>query len=90
MLQAGNTGTVDGGGENDSIFAGGAVGAMVLLRRQWGRLHQYGNATSGQTILGGNDSGDGADSIVAGQAADLVFGNGGNDTINRQSAETTR
>src|SRR5262245_60211646 len=31
VTQAGNTGTIDGGTENDSVFAGGNSGAMVLL-----------------------------------------------------------
>src|SRR5262245_60614831 len=31
MLQTGNTGTIDGGTQNDSIFAPAGVGSMVLL-----------------------------------------------------------
>ena len=33
------------------------------------------------TVVGGNDSNDGSDSIITGTGADFVFGNGGNDTI---------
>ena len=56
MLQAGNTGTIDAGGENDSIFAGGAAGGLVLLGGNGLDSINMGNATSRQTILGGNDS----------------------------------
>jgi Ca2+-binding RTX toxin-like protein len=38
-------------------------------------------SSSGSTIIGNNDSNDGADTIYDGSGADLVFGNGGNDTI---------
>ncbi len=34
-----------------------------------------------QTIVGGNDSNDGADCLIGGGGGDLVFGNGGNDII---------
>jgi Ca2+-binding RTX toxin-like protein len=81
LLQAGNTGTVNGGTENDSIHAGGAIGSMVLFGSDGGDTVNTLAASSGQTIVGGNDSSDGADSIFTGTGADLVYGNGGNDTI---------
>ena len=38
-------------------------------------------STAAQTIVGGNDSNDGADSIDPGGGADLMFGNGGADNV---------
>jgi Ca2+-binding RTX toxin-like protein len=89
VLQSGNIGIVNGGTDNDSIFAAGAVGSMILFAGDGLDLVNMGNATAGQTILGGNDATDGADSIIAGTGADLVFGNGGNDTLNGNNGTDT-
>ena len=89
MLQAGNTGTINAGIQNDSIFATGAVGEMACLAATGSDTINVGNATIGQTILGGNDSADNADSILAGRAADLVFGHGGEDCSIARMGEDT-
>jgi Ca2+-binding RTX toxin-like protein len=47
------------------------------------------NTTSGQTIVGGNDSSDAGDSVFLGSGADLVFGNGGNDTLDTGQGSDT-
>jgi Ca2+-binding RTX toxin-like protein len=88
LLQTGNTGTISGGTENDSIHGTSiAIGSTVLLGGDGADtiiLRNFAsptNTTAPQTILGGNDSSDGADSIRSGDGPDLVFGNGGNDTL---------
>ena len=79
-LKAGNTGVADGGSENDLIF-GSAVGAMQLFGGNGADTITV-ITSSNLTTLGGNDSADGADLITAGSGADIIFGHGGNDTIN--------
>jgi Ca2+-binding RTX toxin-like protein len=82
VLRAGNTGTVNGGSENDSISDGGAaIGSMQLFGSDGADTIWVPAATAAQTIVGGNDSNDGADSIAGGTAADIMFGNGGNDSL---------
>ncbi len=78
-LQAGNTGTVNGGSENDSIS--GSPGAMQSFGSDGADTVVLGGS-SAQTVVGGNNSSDAADFISVGTGADLLFGNGGNDTIN--------
>jgi Ca2+-binding RTX toxin-like protein len=81
FVGAENTGTVDGGSGDDFIASDGNNASMVLLGGDGADEFEVINTTAPQTILGGNDSNDGADIIVAGGlGADLVFGNGGNDT----------
>ncbi len=46
VLQAGNTGTVDGGTENDSIFANGNNGSMTLFGRNGGDTINTSTSTS--------------------------------------------
>jgi Ca2+-binding RTX toxin-like protein len=90
LLRAGNTGTVNGGTENDSISDNGtAIGAMQLFGGDGADTILASSATGAQTIVGGNDSNDGADSIVGGTGGDLVFGNGGNDTAGDASGSDT-
>ncbi len=89
VLQTGNTGTVDGGTQNDSIFTAVAVGSMVLFGGDGLDTINMSAATTRQTILGGNDASDNADSILAGTGDDLVFGNGGNDTLDRKGGNDT-
>ena len=62
ILQTGNTGTVNGGTENDSILCGSGEHRLDGAVRQRGRRHdQVSTASSApQTIVGGNDSNDGA------------------------------
>jgi Ca2+-binding RTX toxin-like protein len=81
VLQTGNTGSVDGGTQNDSIYAAGPVNPMVLLGGDGLDTIVASSTTGGLTILGGSDSSDNADSIVAGAGNHVVFGNGGNDTL---------
>src|SRR5215204_2288873 len=66
VLQTGNTGTVNGGSESDSIFASGNAGSMVLFGSDGLDTINTSASTSAQTIVGGNDSSDGADSILTG------------------------
>jgi Ca2+-binding RTX toxin-like protein len=82
VLQTGNTGTVNGGAENDSIFAAGNAGSMQLFGSDGADTFDTGASSNPQTIVGGNDSSDAADSVFAGPGSDLIFGNGGNDIIN--------
>ncbi len=82
VLRAGNTGTVNGGTENDSIVDNGtAIGSMQLFGGDGADTISVLNATGAQTIVGSNDSSDGADSLRGGLANDLLVGNGGNDTL---------
>lgn len=82
VLRAGNTGTVNSGTENDSIVDNGtAIGSMQLFGGDGADTIFVLNATAAQTIVGGNDSSDGADSVLGGSANDMLFGNGGNDTL---------
>ena len=81
VLRTGNTGTVNGGSENDSIFSVDDVGSMVLFGGDGADLVNLNATTSAQTVVGGNDSSDGNDVITTGSGADLVFGNGGNDQV---------
>ena len=90
LLKAGNTGTVNGGTENDSIGDGGAaVGAMQLFGGDGADTIWVPFATAAETIVGGNDSSDGNDSIGAGAATTSSFGNGGNDFLNDVSGNDT-
>jgi Ca2+-binding RTX toxin-like protein len=79
-LQTGNTGTVNGGTEDDQIFDNGtSVGPMLLFGGDGADLIVTVSSIANQTIVGGNDSGDGADSIISSSGDDLLFGNGGDD-----------
>ena len=81
ILQAGNTGQVTSGTENDSIWTGTDIGSMVLFGNEGGDTINVVASTNPQTILGGNDSNDGADCIIGGTASDIIFSNGGDDII---------
>ena len=82
ILQAGNTGQVTGGPENDSIWENNTnIGSMILFGNEGSDTISVDTSTNPQTILGGNDSADGNDSIRSGTAADILFGNGGHDTF---------
>src|SRR5215207_8993090 len=77
ILQAGNTGQVTSGTENDSITANGTnIGSMVLFGNEGGDTITTSSSTNPQTILGGNDSADAADSLQGGVGNDIIFGNG--------------
>ena len=90
-VQAGNTGTVTGGTENDSIYTvvTAPAGSMVLFAGDGADTVYMVYADAGQTILGGNNAADGADSLVGGIGSDLMFGNGGNDAINSHYGHDT-
>src|SRR5262245_7219641 len=82
----GNTGMIDGGSGNDSIFADRAFATtiadmMTLFAGDGSDTINMSDGTGRQTIVGGNDTSDGGDSIVASRGDDLVYGNGGNDTL---------
>jgi Ca2+-binding RTX toxin-like protein len=82
VLQAGNTGTVNGGTGDDSVTNPSTIiGSMLLLGGDGADSLSALRSTANQTIVGGNDSGDAADSIEGGGAEDFIFGNGGNDFI---------
>jgi Ca2+-binding RTX toxin-like protein len=82
VLQAGNTGTVNGGTENDSVRADSFPGQVLTFGGDGADTVNVNGSVVDQTIVGGNDSADGADSLVGGSGADLIFGNGGNDSMN--------
>jgi hypothetical protein len=82
ILQTGNTGTVNAGTENDIIADNGtAIGSMQLFGGDGADTIVAPVATGALTLVGGNDSNDGADLIAGGHADDILFGNGGNDTL---------
>jgi Ca2+-binding RTX toxin-like protein len=90
ILQAGNTGQVTGGVENDSIWdANQNIGSMVLFGNEGADTINVDNSTNPQTILGGNDSADANDSIRGGGAADIIFGHGGDDRISAGNGNDT-
>ena len=61
---------------------------MQLFGNEGADTVDTGASSAAQTIVGGDNSSDGADTILAGSGADLVFGNGGNDTVERRAAPT--
>src|SRR5262245_9012779 len=79
--RTGNTGSVTGGTENDLIFSANPVGAVTIFGNSGADTILLFNASGNLTIVGGDDSSDGADSIYSGSGRDLIFGNGGNDGI---------
>jgi Ca2+-binding RTX toxin-like protein len=82
ILRTGNTGTVNGGTENDSIVDNGTqIGSMQLFGGDGADFVDVFNATGALTIVGGNDSNDGPDELAAGLGPDLIFGNGGDDGL---------
>ena len=81
VLRTGNTGSIVGGSENDSIFSADQVGALSLFGNSGNDVIDVRHATGNLTIAGGDDSSDGADNIFSGSGNDLIFGNGGNDVI---------
>ena len=91
LLQPGNVGSIFAGTENDCIYAPGGTGPMQLFGNEGadtivGFGWAFGFTPAVHTIVGGNDSADGNDSISATSidlslGDDLIFGNGGDDTI---------
>src|SRR5215207_8156008 len=72
LLQAGNTGQVTAGTENDSIWDQNQnIGSMILFGNEGADTVNVNNSTNAQTILGGNDSADANDCILGGSGADL-------------------
>src|SRR5262245_25593003 len=82
FLRTGNTGSVAGGTENDSIFSNSAVGAVAIFGNAGNDVINLRGASGNLTVAGGDDSSDGSDNITTGSGRDLIFGNGGNDFIN--------
>jgi Ca2+-binding RTX toxin-like protein len=93
--------TVFGGQGNDSIEAFGNLrnlsDAVSLLAELPGSLY-FGNegadtiaafTDESVTIVGGNDSADGADLLFGGFSDDVIFGNGGNDSIDANEGNDT-
>jgi Ca2+-binding RTX toxin-like protein len=56
---------VNGGSENDSIFAAGNSGSMQLFGSDGADTIDTAASSAAQTVVGGNDSSDGADSATA-------------------------
>ena len=85
VLRAGNTGTIAGGGENDSISATVDTGAMMAFGNDGADTIFFFSASGSDTapirVLGGDSSTDGGDSIETAAGNDLIFGNGGADTL---------
>ncbi len=73
------TDTVFAGLGNDSVSLIGAGTAQVFGNEGGDIINA--SARSSVTIVGGNDSADGNDVLIATAGADLVFGNGGADRI---------
>src|SRR5829696_6854143 len=55
-LRTGNTGSINGGTENDSIVSANDVGAILLLGGDGADTIAPAFSTAAQTIVGGNDS----------------------------------
>ena len=71
-----------GGLGNDCILGGYAPGDNPLFSAtKEATRSAWAPSTGAVTIVGGNDSADGADFLSGGTGADLMFGNGGNDTM---------
>jgi Ca2+-binding RTX toxin-like protein len=82
VLKADNTGTVNGGTENDSIDDNdAAIGSMALFGDAGADTISAFHANSPLTIIGGIDSNDGSDWLIGGTSNDITFGNGGDDSI---------
>ena len=82
LLQTGNTGMVSGETGNDSIWDTDTdIGSMILFGNQGGDTIMAIHSTNPLTILGGNNSADGDNSIRSGSGADVIFGHGGNDIL---------
>jgi RTX calcium-binding nonapeptide repeat (4 copies) len=86
--------TVLGGAGDDTIWAGldddlvqGNEGGDLLFGNEGSdTVEDDGGAN---TIVGGQNSSDGADLIVAGSGANLIWGNGGSDTIDADGGANT-
>src|SRR6266705_924087 len=59
LLQSGNTGTVNGGTENDCIIGPSGTGSMLLFGSDGADTVDTSAASAAQTVVGGNDSSDG-------------------------------
>ena len=81
LLRSGNTGSVWGGSENDSVFGVAGVGSLQTFGNAGADTINFDAASTAQTIVGGDDSSDGNNSIFGGGGGDLIFGNGGNDQV---------
>jgi Ca2+-binding RTX toxin-like protein len=88
-LQSGNTGTIFGGTENDSARAPLGTGSILFFGNEGADSLNAGDSTAPHTLVGGNDSADGADFLQAGSGSDLIFGNGGADTLGDRSGNNT-
>jgi Ca2+-binding RTX toxin-like protein len=80
--------TVFAGQGDDSAYIEGIDYAVYYLNEGSDTLN--GDLSTGaMTVVGGNDSADGSDSIHTGSSDDLVYGNGGDDVINADSGDNT-
>jgi Ca2+-binding RTX toxin-like protein len=86
----GGNDTAFGGLGNDSIRHenGAAIGNPLLFGNEGNDTIDTRSAVSA-TVVGGNDSADGNDSIIDGVNTALIFGNGGNDTVDNGTGNDT-
>jgi Ca2+-binding RTX toxin-like protein len=83
----GGADTFFGGLGNDSASA--TTGSPIYFGNEGAdTFNGFGN-TSAMTVVGGNDSADGNDSIRTGDGADFILGNGGADSLNGQGGANT-
>ena len=70
-----------GGLGNDFVFQAGGGGSPTWFGNEGNDTMDAAGIRTRSTLVGGNDSADGADLLVSGNGADIIFGNGGDDTI---------
>jgi Ca2+-binding RTX toxin-like protein len=81
--------TAFGGLGNDYIVDGPGVGNPMWFGNEGADTVDGSLATGARTVVGGNDSADGSDSIFTGAGADFILGNGGNDTVDVNAGNDT-
>src|SRR5262245_20379487 len=64
VLRTASTGSIAGGTENDSIFSANAVGSVIIFGNSRADIIDVRAATGNLTVIGGDDSSDGDDSIT--------------------------
>ena len=70
----GGSDTVFAGQGNDSAFVSNAPCNPLYFMNEGNDTVDGGTSTCAMTVMGGNDSADGSDSIWSGSGADIIFG----------------
>src|SRR5215208_1628816 len=70
-------------------FPGGLQSGAALLFGNEGADTISADDSTNVTVVGGNDSADGSDSVRGSAGADFIFGNGGNDTVDAGAGNDT-